>query len=463
MTERVEVRVAKRVFDQLDTDKNGVIDAKELEQGLRMLKLPVSKNIVESIIAAGDKDGDGTIDFNEFCSFVSQREAELQKVFSDIDQDGDGTLSVGEVRRSLELLGVKATAAECSTLVKQMDKDGNGTISFAEFRDFLVLLPSHNIRAIFEVWTKAAAIDIGESMLIPDDTQGMKAPWITLCSGAVAGAVSRSSTAPLDRLKTILQASTESSKYPGLAGGLRSIYSDGGWKSFFRGNGANVLKIAPETAIKFWAFDTFRNLIAKDKDAPTAIERLAAGSSAGVVSQTAIYPLEIAKTRLAASRLGEYSGITGCLRETVSREGFRALYKGLGASLAGIIPYAGVDLALYSGLKETYTNAFPDRNPGTLTLLACGAASSTAGQLVSYPLQLVRTRLQTQGTKGRPVLYSGILDCFRKVVRQDGLTGLYKGLGPNFFKALPAISISYVAFENVKVVLEREAEKGKRA
>lgn len=121
----------------------------------------------------------------------------------------------------------------------------------------------------------------------------------------------------------------------------------------------------------------------------------------------------------------------------------------------------GVDLALYSGLKEAYTSSFPGREPGTLTLLACGAASSTAGQLVSYPLQLVRTRLQTQGTKGRPILYTGMMDCFTKIVREDGLTGLYRGLGPNFFKALPAITISYVAFEKVRVALEDEAEKHK--
>lgn len=106
-------------------------------------------------------------------------------------------------------------------------------------------------------------------------------------------------------------------------------------------------------------------------------------------------------------------------------------------------------------------SAFPGRDPGTLTLLACGAASSTAGQLVSYPLQLVRTRLQTQGTRGRPVLYTGMLDCFTKTIKEDGFTGLYRGLGPNFFKALPAITISYVAFEKIRVLLDEESEKRK--
>lgn len=67
--------------------------------------------------------------------------------------------------------------------------------------------------------------------------------------------------------------------------GLQNIYKDGGWKSFFRGNGANVLKIAPESALKFWAFDNFKTMMSKDPNAPTPLERLMAGASAGVVSQ----------------------------------------------------------------------------------------------------------------------------------------------------------------------------------
>lgn len=170
---------------------------------------------VQSIVEAGDKDGDGVINFNEFCSFIAAREAEIQRVFSEIDVDGDGQLSVNEVRMSLLHLGVNATAAECSTLVKRMDKDGNNTISYVEFRDFLMLLPSQNIRAIFEIWTKAAAIDIGETMTIPDDAQGMRSPWITLCSGGIAGAISRSATAPLDRIKVMMQAATGKAPHPG--------------------------------------------------------------------------------------------------------------------------------------------------------------------------------------------------------------------------------------------------------
>jgi len=99
--------------------------------------------------------------------------------------------------------------------------------------------------------------------------------------------------------------------------------------------------------------------------------------------------------------------------------------------------------------------AHPDSEdgPGVATLLGFGALSSTAGQLVAYPLQLVRTRLQSAGMPGMPH-YDGMWDCVRHVLRHDGVAGFYRGLGPNFIKSLPAIAISYAVFETVKARLE---------
>ena len=106
---------------------------------------------------------------------------------------------------------------------------------------------------------------------------------------------------------------------------------------------------------------------------------------------------------------------------------------------------------MYFSLKEYLIENGGAKEPGIGTLLGCGALSSTCGMLVSYPLQLVRTRLQAQGLqlKGMPQ-YSGITDCVRKTVAQDGPLGLYRGIMPNMCKALPAISISYAVYETVK-------------
>lgn len=155
--------------------------------------------------------------------------------------------------------------------------------------------------------------------------------------------------------------------------------------------------------------------------------------------------MEVAKTRAALSAQGQYRSLAHCMRNCVKHEGVGALYKGLLASLVGIVPYSGVDLALYSLLKDTYAAHFPDSEPGVLTLLACGSTATTCAQLVSYPLQLVRTRLQAQGMEGRPVIYNGIVDCVSKTVHAEGLRGLYRGILPNFMVSARAARCAHAS------------------
>ena len=168
--------------------------------------------------------------------------------------------------------------------------------------------------------------------------------------------------------------------------------------SLWRGNGINVLKIAPESAIKFAAYEKVKRLIRGDeKRQMTIYERFLAGACAGGVSQTAIYPLEVLKTRLALRKTGQYSSILDAALMIFRTEGLRSFYRGYVPNMLGIIPYAGIDLAVYETLKKKYLQTKPGTEPGILVLLACGSASSTLGQVCSYPLALVRTRLQAQG------------------------------------------------------------------
>eukprot|EP00041_Stephanoeca_diplocostata_P023615 m.583104 g.583104 ORF g.583104 m.583104 type:complete len:219 (-) comp22338_c0_seq29:1092-1748(-) len=139
-----------------------------------------------------------------------------------------------------------------------------------------------------------------------------------------------------------------------------------------------------------------------------------AGSAAGMVSQTIIYPMEVLKTRLALSQGGPYSSMASCLRTTVHNEGFGALYKGLAASNLGMIPYAGVDLAVYGTLKAEWKRRNPDSEPKWYHLLLMGSTSSFTGQVIAYPLQLVRTRLQSSGLPGREVGRAGLLFVFSR-------------------------------------------------
>lgn len=180
-------------------------------------------------------------------------------------------------------------------------------------------------------------------------------------AGACAGSVSRTATAPLDRLKVILQVQNSKQR---ISDTFRSMLKEGGWASFWRGNGINVLKIAPESAIKFMAYEQVKRYIrGQEHNRPMSIfERFVgmysvpiisfydtflcnqqvtdnnhplyyyflivviiniAGACAGCIAQTTIYPMEVLKTRLALRKTGEYTSMLDCAQKIYTREGKR--------------------------------------------------------------------------------------------------------------------------------------------
>ncbi|KAK2581123.1 hypothetical protein KPH14_007938 [Odynerus spinipes] len=298
-------------------------------------------------------------------------------------------------------------------------------------------------------------MDIGEDMGVPDDftnsemVSGMW--WRHLLAGGVAGAVSRTCTAPLDRIKVYLQ--VHGTRHCNITSCFRYMMREGGIGSLWRGNGINVLKIGPETALKFMAYEQVKRAIkGSDTRELGLCERFVAGSMAGGISQSAIYPLEVLKTRLALRKTGEFSGILDAAKKIYRQGGLKSFYRGYIPNLIGIIPYAGIDLAVYETLKISYLRTHDkDEQPAFWLLLSCGMASSTAGQVCSYPLALVRTRLQAEILPESGS--STMIGVFKDIIRREGLRGLYRGLTPNFLKVVPAVSISYVVYEHFRQAL----------
>ncbi len=130
-------------------------------------------------------------------------------------------------------------------------------------------------------------------------------------------------------------------------------------------------------------------------------------------------------------------------------EGFHAYYRGLPMGLIGMFPYAAIDLGTFETLKKAITKRNArrrrcpeeDAQPGSFATAAIGAFSGALGASVVYPLNLLRTRLQSQGTVLHPRTYTGILDVTRQTIKGEGVRGLFKGLTPNLLKVVPAVSI----------------------
>ncbi|KAK7583790.1 hypothetical protein V9T40_004753 [Parthenolecanium corni] len=450
-----EERLSK-LFNRLDLDGNGKIDIYDLSAALK--EFGVSHGDAEKFLQRSDSNKTGDLTLAEFILYLKEHEKKLRLGFSRIDKNKDGKIDQDELVRAFKDLGIEIDFKEAKKLLKRMDKDGNLEISYNEWRDFLLYCPFTDIHDLIKYWRHSTYLDIGEDINVPDDftqtemSTGMW--WRHLVAGGVAGAVSRTCTAPLDRLKVYLQ--VHGNKKSSIKTCFSYLLKEGGVWSLWRGNGINVLKIAPESALKFMAYEQAKQLIRGSNTRELTIyERFVAGSFAGSFSQTIIYPLETLKTCLSLRRTGEYEGITDAAYKIWKQEGIRSFYRGYIPNILGIIPYAGIDLAVYETIKNSYLRTHGEgETPSLALLLSCGTISSTCGQVCSYPLALVRTKLQAQVLTNvgasQPLTMTGLLT---KIIQEEGITGLYRGITPNFMKVAPAVSISYVVYERCRQAL----------
>lgn len=450
------------LFDKLDVNKDGHIDIGELRAGLA--GKGISKSSLEKIVKDGDTNQDGVLDFEEFSQYLRTHEKQLKIMFSNLDRNKDGHVDAAEIQHSLRSIGVNISLDEAKRILKRMDKDGTMTIDWSEWRDHFLFIPLANMEDVARYWKRSMMLDTGEQLSVPDDFSEEEKKsgyvWRQLIAGAMAGCVSRTGTAPLERIKVFRQVHGFKEFKGNVLRSWQNMVKEGGVQSLWRGNGMNVLKIAPETAMKFAAYEQIKRAMRGGNQARSLRihERFVAGSLAGATAQSAIYPLEVVKTRLTLGQTGQYSGIADCAKQILQREGFTAFYKGYVPNLLSIIPYAGIDLAMYETLKFSWLNRNRGlADPGVVVLVGCGAVSSTCGQLASYPLALIRTRMQAQvSVIGAPKL--SMTDLFRNIVTREGVAGLYRGISPNLLKVIPAVTVSFVAYEYTRIFMGVDVE-----
>ncbi|ERN06329.1 hypothetical protein AMTR_s00016p00237360 [Amborella trichopoda] len=457
--EEREMRL-RSLFNFFDSQNTGYLDYAQIEAGLMALQIPAEYKYAKDLLRVCDMNRDGRVDYQEFRRYMDDKELELYRIFQAIDVEHNGCILPEELLDALLKAGIEIDDEELARFVEHVDKDNNGIITFEEWRDFLLLYPHEaTIENIYQYWERVCLVDIGEQAVIPEGISKHVHASKYLIAGGVAGATSRTATAPLDRIKVKLQVQTTRAH---LMPAIKDIWREGRFLGFFRGNGINVLKVAPESAIKFYAYEMLKTFVVNARgenksDIGTA-GRLFSGGLAGAVAQTAIYPMDLVKTRLqtCACENGKPPKLGALSRDIWVHEGPRAFYRGLFPSLLGIIPYAGIDLAAYETLKDlSRIHLLHDSEPGPLVQLGCGTISGALGATCVYPLQVIRTRMQAQYTKTTEG-YKGMSDVFWRTLKHEGISGFYKGIFPNMLKVVPSASITYLVYESMKKNLDLE-------
>ncbi|PIL37110.1 transporter [Ganoderma sinense ZZ0214-1] len=461
------------------------------------------------------------VSWPEFEKYTDAKEAELWHIFHDeLDLDGNGHLEAEELQHALEKAGITLSPSTLSEFMTFLTLSPHShAISFKEFRDFLLLMPRkaspeeifryYEVRKFMDDDGRGAArvnmegdvslsaedLLLGDVQPVPvdngaaydddddcdveyDDFEEDEEPhhsWLGgsmavkfLLAGGVAGAVSRTCTAPFDRLKiflitrppelggTTLSSQAPARGFKAIFGAISRIYAEGGVRAFWTGNGLSVAKILPESAIKFLAYESSKRMFAQywDKVEDTrdisGVSRFLSGGIGGISSQLSIYPIETLKTQMMSSAGGQRRSLREAAARVWQLGGFRAYYRGLTIGLIGVFPYSAIDMSTFEALKLAYLRSTGKDEPGVLALLMFGSVSGSVGATSVYPLNLVRTRLQASGSSGHPERYTGIFDVVHKTYTRDGWRGFYRGLLPTLAKVVPAVSISYVVYESSK-------------
>ena len=288
-------------------------------------------------------------------------------------------------------------------------------------------------------------------------------------SGGIAGMCAKTSTAPLDRLKILLQVHHTAYKDYGVFKGFSAIYRKEGFLGYYKGNGAMMVRIFPYAAIQFMSYEQYKRLLKPYFKQNSHSSKLLAGSMTGVTAVTFTYPLDVVRARM-AYQVDErkYRSILQTL-VTIFREegGMIALYRGYSSSILGMIPYAGAAFYSYEVIKSflmntTYLRQHTTKESidgsGTIVLnipanLFTGGMAGALSQCISYPMDVCRRHMQLEGMRSKTPQYRNPISLLYHIYRTSGLAGgLYRGMTINFYRAVPQVAVSFSVYELLKQV-----------
>jgi len=247
---------------------------------------------------------------------------------------------------------------------------------------------------------------------------------------------------------------------------LFSIHRVEGWRALFKGLGPNLVGVVPARSINFYTYGNGKRIISQylNNGQEAAWVHLCAAASAGIVTSTATNPIWLVKTRLQldksnAERTGtqfnrQYKNSLDCAMQTLRKEGIRGLYRGLSASYLGVtestlqwVLYE--QMKLYLGRRETKLVASGRERTAWDQTIGWGGKIGAAGSakffaaIITYPHEVVRTRLRQAPMQNGHIKYTGLVQCFTTIWKEEGMASLYGGLTPHLLRVVPSAAIMF--------------------
>ncbi|CCF59862.1 hypothetical protein KAFR_0I00810 [Kazachstania africana CBS 2517] len=317
-------------------------------------------------------------------------------------------------------------------------------------------------------------------------------PWVHFVAGGIGGMAGAVATCPFDLVKTRLQSDIYLSTYKSNANAalksryrslnymmegavhfketcniIGNVYKQEGFRSLFKGLGPNLVGVIPARSINFFTYGTTKEIYSRalnnGQESP-AIHLLAA-ATAGWATATATNPIWLIKTRVQLDKAGktrQYKNSWDCLVNVTKNEGIHGLYKGLSASYLGSVEGV-LQWLLYEQMrhliKQRSIEKFGYNDEGKKSrsdkIKEWCQRSGSAGvakfiaSILTYPHEVVRTRLRQAPVEGGKLKYTGLLQSFKVIVREEGFRSMYSGLTPHLMRTVPNSIIMFGTWELV--------------
>ncbi|OGM41568.1 folate carrier protein [Aspergillus bombycis] len=302
---------------------------------------------------------------------------------------------------------------------------------------------------------------------------GLSSSFVESVAGFTAGIVSTLCLHPLDLIKTRLQVDrSSSSRVGGSLRVVRGIYqNEGGITAFYRGLTPNIIGNSTSWALYFLCYGNIKTAMrtwrGSREEELTSSDYFLASGAAGMLTSILTNPIWVIKTRMlsTSSRTpGAYASFTTGASQIYHQEGIPGFYRGLLPALFGV-SHGALQFMAYEKLKlhrikmssatmssDGYAGSAQVRwrGLGNLDLFVISSLSKIFAGFVTYPYQVLRSRLQTYDAH---LMYRGVQDAALQIWAREGVAGFYKGLGPNIFRVLPSTWVTFLVYENTRAYL----------
>ncbi|KAI8082904.1 mitochondrial carrier domain-containing protein [Halteromyces radiatus] len=291
--------------------------------------------------------------------------------------------------------------------------------------------------------------------------QGGSQALIDCASGTVGGILQVLVGQPFDTVKVRLQTqSTTNPVYKNMMDCVRQTRAKEGLKGFYKGTTTPLVGIGACVSIQFVVLEAMKRFYSPHGESLTNSQFYLAGAASGIANSVVSGPVEHIRTRLqvqtSSTGTGLYfKGPVDAIKQIYSRYGIAGIYKGQGITMAREFQGYGAYFLAYEWLvKKSMEHSGRQRSElPAWEVCLYGASAGYAMWMTVYPLDAIKSKLQTDAFDPAHRKYSGVLDCARKTLAVEGMAGFFRGIGPCLLRAAPSNAATFMGFEVAMRVL----------